>query len=237
MKLHLIIFLLINGILFSQEKPKNYSEKYLPESIEDAVNYMNYRWKEEDKETFKNKPEKSAVLELHFGYGMGIRNGWIRHGNPKLSEYFYKNKVFQIDDMSSIILTAFHRKLNNKKLGLKEIFKPYKTKWCDGKEGRKKYNDSINSVFEKFKVNDTISWKYYTTVIGVTPEETEKYGNCKSKAVILKKRKKDLSFLIKVVSCCNRKEIEVGVYGENFGTKTIEINKTGWTSYWEWETK
>ena len=65
MKLQLIIFLLINGILFSQENPKKYPEKYLPESIEDAINYMDYRWKEEDKEAFKNKPERGAVSELH----------------------------------------------------------------------------------------------------------------------------------------------------------------------------
>lgn len=230
----ILIFVLSHGYLLSQKK---YHENNAPKSIKEAIDYMDNNWTEEEKENFKDKDESNATLELHFGYGMWIRNSWLRHGNPKLPKYFYKNKVFAMDDMSSILLTVFHRKLNKQKWKLKEILKPYKVKWRKGKEDRKKYNDSINTVFENFKVNDTISWKYYTTVIGVSPEETKMYGNCKSKAVILKKRKKDTSFLIKLISCCNEKTIEVGVYGEKFKTETIEIKKTGWTNYWEWETK
>ena len=237
MKLQIILFLLINGVVFSQEKIKTYSEKYLPKNIEDVINFMDYKWKEEDKTTFKNKPERIAVSELHFTYGMYIRNSWLRNGNPKLQEYFYRKKIFHLDDMSSIILLAFHRKLNNKKLGLNEIFKPYKIEWIEGKEGRKIYNDSINNVFASYKVRDTIFWKYYTTVVGINKEEIDKYGACKPKAVILKKNRKNTSFLIKLISCCNGKSIIVGLYGKNFSTQIIEINKTGWTSYWEWETK
>ncbi len=193
---------------------------------------MNYKWTDNEKENFKNKDESEAVSYLHFSYGMWIRNTWLRHGNPKLVMYFYKKKVFHLDDMSSIILRAFHRKLNKKDLGLTKIFKVYKIKWRDGKEGRKIYSDSIDRVFESYKVKDTISWKYYTTVIGINPEQIEKYGDCKPKAIILKKKKKNTSFLIKLISCCNGKDIEV----LNSELEKIELNKTGWTYYWEWET-
>jgi hypothetical protein len=230
----ILIFVLSHGYILSQKK---YPENNAPKNIKEAIEYMDNNWTEEEKESFKDKDEFGAASELHFGYGMWLRNSWLRYGNPKLPKYFHKRKVFSIDNMSSIILTVFHRKLNKKKWKLNEIFKPYKVKWRNGKESRKKYSDSIKNVFENFKVNDTISWKYYTTVIGVSPEEIEKYGNCKPKAVILKKRKKDTSFLVKLITCCNEKAIEVGVYGEKFRTETIEINKTGWTSYWEWKTE
>lgn len=228
----LFIFILSYGHLFSQ---KSYPENYAPKSILDAINYMDYKWSDQEKKNFKNKEESNAVSYLHFGYGMWLRNNWLRHGNPKLHKCFYKRKVFHIDDMSSIILRAFHRKLNNKDLGLTKIFKTYRIQWQEGKEGRKKYSDSISKVFENYKVNDTISWKYYTTVIGVSPEQTEMYGDCKPKAVILKKKKKNTTFLVKLISCCNGKDVEIMSPRENTDLRKIEINKTGWTYYWEWD--
>jgi hypothetical protein len=233
-KLLILIFIFSQGYLFSQ---KSYPEKYSPQNIFDAVAYMDYKWTEEEKEKFKSKDENGATLELHFGYGMWLRNSWLRNGNPKLPEYFYKKKVFAMDDMSNIILTVFHRKLNNKKFELNKIFKPYKTKWRIEKPQRKSYRDSINKMLDGYKINDTLTWKYYTTVIGVSPEETEKFGDCRPKAIILKKSKKNKNFFVKLISSCDGKGIEVGVYGENYGINTIEINKTGWTSYWEWEPK
>ena len=237
MKKLTIIFLLINGILFSQEKPKTYTAKYPPESINQAIEYMEYKWTETEKENFKNQNEEDAVSSLHFSYGMMIRNSWLRRGNHKLNDFFHKKKVFHLDDMSWIILKAFHRKLNNKKLDLDKIFKAYKKKWHDGKKGRKIYADSIKKVFENFKINDTITCAYYTTAIGITPEEIEKYRDCKPIAVILKKRKRDLSLFIKLISSCNGIGIETGVYGEKFSTLLIKNNQTGWTKYWEWEHK
>ena len=230
----IFIFIFSQGYVFSQ---KSYPEKYAPKNIIDAINYMDYKWTNDEKEKFKNKNEQDATLELHFSYGMWLRNTWLRHGNPKLAAYFYKKKVFAMDDMSSIILKAFHRKLKHKRLDLNKIFKQYKVKWRNGKPYRKIYKDSIDKIIDSYQINDTITFKYYTTVIGVSPEETEKYGDCKSKAIIIKKRKKDRSFFIKLISACNGIGIEVGIYGENFGVKTIDINKTGWTSYWEWEPK
>ncbi|MFC4816720.1 DUF6794 domain-containing protein [Flavobacterium sp. GCM10023249] len=236
-QLLLILFFLLNGLLHSQESPKKYSAKYPPKNIKEAIEYMEFKWTDEEKEKFKNKNENAAALELHMGYGMWIRNSWLRNGNPKLSKYFYKKKVFHIDDMSSIILIFYHRMLNNKKLGLRKTFKPYSEKWRKGKPYRKIYQDSINRIFDSYKINDTITWKYYTTVIGVTPEEIEKYKDCKVKAVILKRRKNAEQFFIKLISCCDGKGIDVGIYGKNFGISNIPINKTGWTSYWEWESK
>lgn len=94
---------------------------------------MNCEWSESDKTEFKNKEEKEAVAELHFGTGMSIRNNWgLWKGKNKLPKFFRSKGIFHPDDMSSIILTSFHRQLNDKPIDLDEQVELYKDYWRKG---------------------------------------------------------------------------------------------------------
>jgi len=84
-----------------------------PKSIDEAVNMLLDKFTEEDKANFKRQSESDAVSELHMSVGMTIRNAWVRHGDERLKAEFNTIGVFHPDDMSSIILTSAHRKLNN----------------------------------------------------------------------------------------------------------------------------
>src|SRR5215211_5454838 len=67
----------------------------LPENLNEAVLYFQQKWTKTELEKFKNKPEKDAVTELHFGTGMWIRNTWI-HGNRNtaLTNYFHSLGIY-----------------------------------------------------------------------------------------------------------------------------------------------
>lgn len=112
-------------------KKKYEKENYVPKNLNDALNYLECTWSESDKEEFKNKKERSAVAELHHGTGRAIRNSWglWKKRKNSLSRYFKRYGIFHPDDISSIILTSFHRKLNNKKLDLEKQAKRYIDYW------------------------------------------------------------------------------------------------------------
>ena len=101
----------------SQDKNEcdKYFEGYIPENLDDALIYLNCKWSEEDKENFRNENERSAIGKLHHGTGMGIRNAWKLWAEEKnsLVKYFNSLGINHPDDMSGIILTSFHRQLNN----------------------------------------------------------------------------------------------------------------------------
>jgi len=228
-----IIILLYSSLTVSQNPNTEYPENYKPKSMNDALSYMDYSLSEKDKIEFKKKTEFKAVVDAHMGYGMFIRNSWLRHGNPKLLKFFYSNKVFPMDDMSAIILKLFHRKLNNKDYSAKPLLKPYHEKWKEGKEGRRKYEDSIHAVLKSFKVNDTITFKYYYSVIGNEPEEMKPYEKCQPKAIVLKRNVRKRKLFIKLITACKNNGIRTYSKQDN-ATELIELNEKGWTNYYEW---
>lgn len=235
-KLLIITFLLIYGVLFSQEKPKIYPEKYLPESLDDALNYMDYSWKKVDKLKFKSEKEQSAVTNLHFGYGMFIRNVWLRHGNPKLEKSFADIGIYALDDISSIILTSFHRKLNKKEIKLEEQIKPYKEYW---EKIRKENEEEYNEEFKKFKIGDTLTFKYLRTFVDDVQEKLYREGNCRAKGILLEKTQSDFSLKIKLIEICDDK----GIITIDFRNKTREelifetknVGEIFWNFYNDWE--
>ncbi|NJW55826.1 DUF6794 domain-containing protein, partial [Salinimicrobium oceani] len=94
--------------------------------------YLNCQWSESDKIEFQNKEENTAVTELHFGSGMGIRNGWeLWEGKNRIARYFKRKGISHPDDMSSIILTSFHRTLNNRPIDLNGQISYHKKYWDD----------------------------------------------------------------------------------------------------------
>ena len=72
-----------------------------------------FNLKKQDKEYIKTLTEEEFFMESHFTIGMGIRNEWIRSGNPELVKFFLDQGVKHPDDMSAMILTSYYRYLTN----------------------------------------------------------------------------------------------------------------------------
>lgn len=102
---------------------------YIPKDLEDCFSQINSFWADSTIAEVKGWTEDEFVSKTHFGFGMWIRNNWQLWGGSRLSKYFNEQGIFHPDDMSGIILTAYHRKLNSKPLGVEEEIKYYQDYW------------------------------------------------------------------------------------------------------------
>ena len=203
--LFISLFVLSFSFAFSQNdcKKKYEKEDYVPKNLNDAVSYLECQWSEEDKAEFKSKPEEQAVTELHFGTGQAIRNNWNlwKKGKNRLELFFNIRGISHPDDISSIILTSFHRHLNQKDIELKEQIDYYKSYWEKAKaeyeEIEKKREEECEKEFLTFEIGDTVKIEYKVNVqnnlawiyrIQKYPKLDEE-PNCYVTAIVKKKKK------------------------------------------------
>ena len=153
MRYFLLIIVFCFGKANAQTSCDTYRKNYVPKDVDDAVNYLACIWTKADKDSFKVVPEKLAVARLHFGTGLYIRNGWgLWKGRNELVEFFNAYGISHPDDMSSIILTSFHRYLNGKEIDLAEQIKVYQEYWDKAKAERDKHN----KMYQAIKNGDTV---------------------------------------------------------------------------------
>ena len=242
----ILILTLISTSIFAQIDCGKYPEKYVPVDLDDALNYLDCRWSESDKDGFKNKPENDAVSDLHMGTGMGIRNSWgLWKGDSKIAKYFRDLGVNHPDDISSIILTSFHRYLNKNNINLEEQIKSCKDYWEKSKQAA---IDSKRNEFNEFAINDTVEFQYNYDYVSIEQEDKEMDDSCIAKGVVIAKDTVDLRLQIRLLESCDEKGIIISkndIYIQE-GTvwilkekDKIEIMKTGeikWTNYDIWET-
>ena len=140
-----------------------------------------------------------------------------------LVKYFNELGIYHPDDISSIILTSFHRKLNNKSIDLAKQVESYKKYWVTSKAR----NDSIENLtniesereFETFEIGDTIKIEYKVNVQGknVWIYRIQKYPSlnetpdCYVTGIVKEKRKKtrrkgNYTLTIFVTDICGYKE-------------------------------
>lgn len=153
MRYLLSIIILYIGTANAQTNCDTYPKDYAPKDLDDAVTYLNCTWSKADKDSFKNEPERQAVARLHFGTGLYIRNGWdLWKGKNDIVDFFNSIGISHPDDMSSIILTSFHRYLNGKEIDLLEQVKYYQDYW-DKVQVEK---DQHNKIYKTIKIGDTV---------------------------------------------------------------------------------
>lgn len=114
---HLITFFvcIISFVAFGQ-KEKTDMKKEKPKNLTECIQMLDKNLKKEDKEYIKTLTEDEFFMESHFTIGMGIRNEWIRSGNPELVTFFLDQGVKHPDDMSAMILTSYYRHLLGKEI-------------------------------------------------------------------------------------------------------------------------
>jgi hypothetical protein len=134
------------------------SQITLPKNLDEAVLYFQQKWTKKELDKFKNKSEKDAVTELHFGTGQWIRNSWIYDNrDTALTNYFHSLGVFHPDDISSIILTSLHRTINKKDIELNKQVEHYQAYWKPIVDCEKKQKADAVLNYNKFKIGDSIS--------------------------------------------------------------------------------
>lgn len=142
-----------------------------PSNLEGALNYFEKNWTDNAKNSFKNKPEKDAVTELHTTVGRWIRNNWIKDGNDSFVKQFNEIGVYHPDDISSIVLTSLHRKLNHKDLDIEKQAQYYIDYWKPIIENDEKSKKTAFENYNKYKVGEKINIYY-----PVYTDEDESYA-------------------------------------------------------------
>jgi hypothetical protein len=102
---------------------------YIPMDINDCFRQLNTMLKPIDINEFKNLPKDKAMAGAHFGLGMWLRNNWGLWVGSRLSVYFNNMGIKHPDDMSGIILTSYHRFLNDRDIDLDSQVLHYKDYW------------------------------------------------------------------------------------------------------------
>ncbi|MDD4578880.1 MAG: hypothetical protein PHS75_10080 [Anaerolineaceae bacterium] len=242
----ILIFLLISTSICAQIDCGKYPDKYVPTDLEDALNYLDCKWSKSDKDGFKNKPENDAVIELHFGTGMGIRNSWgLWKGDSGIAKYFRNLGINHPDDMSGIILTSFHRYLNKIDIKLDEQIKYYKDYWEKSKQAEieRKRNE-----FNEFSINDTVDFQYNFEYVSKEQENKEFDDSCIAKGLVVGKDTVDLKVQVRLLESCDEKGIIISkgdiyiqegtewILKEKDKIEIMKIGETKWTNYDIWET-
>ena len=116
---------IISFVAFGQIK-NIHMKKQKPKNLTECIQMLDKNLKKQDKEYIKTLTEDEFFMESHFTLGMGIRNEWIRSGNPELVKFFSDEGVKHPDDMSAMILTSYYRHLLGKEIDFEGQISAYK---------------------------------------------------------------------------------------------------------------
>jgi hypothetical protein len=75
------------------------------------------------------KDENKFIGQFHHQVGMWMRNEWGLWTGSELQTWFKERGIHHADDMSGIIMSSFHRRINGKEIKLDEQIKHYRKYW------------------------------------------------------------------------------------------------------------
>lgn len=241
----IIILTIFSTSIFAQVDCEKYPDKYIPTDLDDALNYLDCKWSKSDKDTFRLKPENDATVELHFGTGMGIRNSWgLWKGDSGIAKYFRDLGINHPDDMSSIILTSFHRFLNGSDIRIEEQVDYYKSYWEKSKIAE---INRMKNEFQKYHVNDTVDFNYPSNFVSKAQEDKWMNDLCFAKGIIIAKDTSELTLQIRLIESCDDKGIilskgdtytqegEKWVLKEKDKVDIMKVGEIRWINYDLWE--
>ena len=104
----------------------------LPKNLEQSVQFLINDCPPEESEhltKWASMDERYAVINQHMSGGMNMRNCLSLWQENDLTKWFNSVGIYHADDMSAIIFTSTHRKLNNKEINLEKQVKHYQDYW------------------------------------------------------------------------------------------------------------
>ena len=105
-----------------------------------------------EKNEIRNNEEDEIVINYHETLGLYIRNNWNLWHNTDITEYFNKLDVYHPDEMSSIILIAYHRHLNNSIINIEGIIEKIKQQRIPARNIKLDL-DSLRKIDSLYEIN------------------------------------------------------------------------------------
>jgi len=129
-----------------------------PKDLEEGITFFQQTWTKKQLEEFRLKDEGKALADVHFAAAMWVRNEWVRGDrNKEFTKYFNDLGIYAPDDISSILFTSLHRRLNGKDIELSKQVDGYKKYWDTINNCETKQKDKAVAYYNKHKIADTIN--------------------------------------------------------------------------------
>ncbi|WP_168800719.1 DUF6794 domain-containing protein [Psychroserpens sp. NJDZ02] len=156
-----IRFLLIIILSFSSHFCNGQED--IPKELKFSFEYLDENWDSKEIEIFKNITEIDSTTPRNYHHGIGryLRNNLLRHHeqSENLTNFFHSIEIHHYDDMSSIILTSYHRYLNKQDIELQVQVDKKVEYWKPISECNKNQKLKAVELYRKYKVGDTLSIK------------------------------------------------------------------------------
>jgi len=132
-----------------------------PRTLEEALAALEKALPEKTMQDLRESSDERLVNEYHHGLGTWVRNEWgLWRGGP-LRDHFHALGLTHPDDMSSVILTSFWRRLHNQPLRVEEQIKHHQDYWRAALPPDKSSNPKCPSG-----IDITMSWNPPATTGG-----------------------------------------------------------------------
>lgn len=99
-----------------------------PKNLEECFVELERILSGDELEEFKNANE-DEIVKYNQSIGKLMQDKWGAWPGSHLRRYFIEMGIFHPDDMTNIILTSFHRRLNNKDINLEQQIGYYRQYW------------------------------------------------------------------------------------------------------------
>ena len=126
--------LVITLIICSCESRKTKDDVDPPQSILPVTPFEAYldvliqNTTEERKAEIRSAPAAEWTVD-HFGAGLALRNGGLNASDSEVVAYLKRNGIWHRDDLSSIVLLSYARKIRGEDLDIEGQFKEYRDYW------------------------------------------------------------------------------------------------------------
>jgi len=101
-----------------------------PHTIADAIRHLDVRLSETEKQEIRNT-NRDDLTTIALKYGMQMRYEWGLWHSSELALQFEANGVFQAEDMTSLIIDLYWKRLNGLSLNFKESVAHFREDYDD----------------------------------------------------------------------------------------------------------
>lgn len=122
---------------------------YIPKNLAEVMLELDKRISTESRAKLKEIPEDDVCFIMHNRLGQWIILNWGFYGGSRLSHYIRSAGITFPDDMADFLILAYHRKLNDKPIGVKELSLEFKAKRQKELEERRKKGTVIHEEIRK----------------------------------------------------------------------------------------
>lgn len=101
---------------------------YIPKNLDDAIAELDKKIEPASRIKIKALPEDSVCSELHFRLGQWMISGWSFYEGSRIAHYLKSAGVTYPDDMADFLLIAYHRRLNNIPVNIRDLATEFRNK-------------------------------------------------------------------------------------------------------------